>query len=218
MDKICITCNQIHQRRSVYCNECILKRKKKYHKNYGANYYIENKEYMNQQAAEYRKNNREKEKLRHSTYFQCNKEEIYNYRNDYYSKHPDKKYMLKLRQRLNKYYISGKNHYQLINCDGLFLRKWFQFHFELDHHLELTHENHGEKWHIDHVIPCSYFNMNKEKDQEICFHWSNLRPLPIIENLSKNNSINDTYIQTQNERLRIFCEKENISICQISLF
>ena len=40
-------------------------------------------------------------------------------------------------------------------------------------------------WHIDHIIPCDWFDMNKPEEQAICFHWSNLQPLWADENLEK---------------------------------
>uniref|UniRef100_A0A6C0I720 DNA endonuclease I-HmuI-like NUMOD-like domain-containing protein n=1 Tax=viral metagenome TaxID=1070528 RepID=A0A6C0I720_9ZZZZ len=48
--------------------------------------------------------------------------------------------------------------------------------------------NHG-KWHIDHIIPCSSFNLSIEEEQKKCFHYSNLQPLWAYENLSKGNKI-----------------------------
>jgi hypothetical protein len=52
----------------------------------------------------------------------------------------------------------------------------------------MTWDNHG-KWHIDHIIPCSSFDLSKEEQQKKCFHYSNLQPLWAYENLSKGNKI-----------------------------
>jgi len=48
----------------------------------------------------------------------------------------------------------------------------------------MTWENHGE-WHIDHIKPCSLFNLLNEDEQKKCFHYTNLQPLWASENLSK---------------------------------
>lgn len=41
--------------------------------------------------------------------------------------------------------------------------------------------------HIDHVVPCSSFDLSKEEEQRRCFHYKNLQPLWAIDNLKKGN-------------------------------
>ena len=42
---------------------------------------------------------------------------------------------------------------------------------------EMTWENHGKIWEIDHIIPLSLFNLTKEEEQKRGFHHSNTQPL-----------------------------------------
>lgn len=49
----------------------------------------------------------------------------------------------------------------------------------------MTWENHG-KWHIDHIRPCSEFDMSDPVQQMECFHFSNLQPLWARDNLMKS--------------------------------
>ena len=50
---------------------------------------------------------------------------------------------------------------------------------------EMTWENYGTYWHIDHIKPLSWFNLETEfKD---AWALSNLQPLEATKNLSKNN-------------------------------
>jgi len=62
---------------------------------------------------------------------------------------------------------------------------------ELKAHLEsqfregMTWDNHG-KWHIDHIIPCSSFNLVDPAEQLKCFNYTNLQPLWAHENLRKS--------------------------------
>ena len=49
----------------------------------------------------------------------------------------------------------------------------------------MTWDNHG-KWHIDHIKPCCAFDLTDPKQQQECFHYSNLQPLWAVDNLKKN--------------------------------
>lgn len=49
---------------------------------------------------------------------------------------------------------------------------------------------HGEKLHdysIDHIFPCAKYNFKDPEEQARCMHWSNLRPMLLSENSSKND-------------------------------
>ena len=54
----------------------------------------------------------------------------------------------------------------------------------------MTFDNYGSYWHMDHVIPCSLFDLTKDEDLHNCFKWTNIQPLESKINLSKNNKIN----------------------------
>lgn len=48
-------------------------------------------------------------------------------------------------------------------------------------------ENHGQ-WHIDHIKPCSSFDLSKKEEREICFNYKNLQPLWALDNLVKGSN------------------------------
>ena len=52
----------------------------------------------------------------------------------------------------------------------------------------MTGENYG-KWHVDHIRPCSSFNLSDEGERRKCFHYTNTQPLWAKENISKGNKI-----------------------------
>lgn len=43
--------------------------------------------------------------------------------------------------------------------------------------------------HIDHIIPCKYFDLTDPEQQKKCFHYTNLQPLWSIDNLRKGVSL-----------------------------
>jgi len=42
---------------------------------------------------------------------------------------------------------------------------------------EMNWENHGNIWEIDHIKPCANFDLTDIKQQQECFHYTNLQPL-----------------------------------------
>ena len=63
---------------------------------------------------------------------------------------------------------------------------------ELAQHLErqfgdtMSWEKKGE-WHVDHIRPCSSFDLTKEEQIHVCFNWRNLQPMNGRENQSKQD-------------------------------
>jgi hypothetical protein len=43
--------------------------------------------------------------------------------------------------------------------------------------------------HIDHIVPCSRFDLSQAEQQRACFHFSNLQPLWAVDNLRKHARI-----------------------------
>ena len=52
----------------------------------------------------------------------------------------------------------------------------------------MTRENHG-MWHIDHIKPCSSFDLSDPRQQRECFHYTNLQPLWALDNIRKKDKI-----------------------------
>ncbi len=47
----------------------------------------------------------------------------------------------------------------------------------------------GDKWVIDHRIPCAAFDFDNPEDIQICFHYTNLQPMWFRENLKKRDKV-----------------------------
>jgi hypothetical protein len=66
-------------------------------------------------------------------------------------------------------------------------------HIESKFKLGMTWENYGHKtWHIDHIIPYSFFDLSDEEQVKKCFHYTNLQPLWAEENYKKRDKIEGT--------------------------
>ncbi len=81
--------------------------------------------------------------------------------------------------------VKAKSAIKLLGCTIDF----FKEHMAAKFREGMTWQNHGKgagKWHIDHIIPCSAFDMSRKEEQIKCFHYTNLQPLWEYENLSKN--------------------------------
>ena len=91
------------------------------------------------------------------------------------------------------------------------LKKYLEDQFEEG----MTWENYNiDTWHIDHIRPLSSFDLAKEKDQRICFHYTNLQPLWAAENLAKSDDwfpedhifYKETAIWERNEDVELYWE------------
>jgi hypothetical protein len=139
------------------------------------------KQCMNQICKNYYNKNRKKQIKRVSEYFKYNLKTNINFKLKHY-----------LRTRLNAT-LNGKNKskrtLELLGCSIDFLRK----HLESQFKLGMTWNNHGrgdngkgmQEWQIDHIIPCAIFDLSDPKQQEQCFHYTNLQPLWADENRAK---------------------------------
>jgi len=93
--------------------------------------------------------------------------------------------------------ISRKIRKSIANKGNTYWEKLVPFTLpQLKKHLEnnfkegMTWDNYG-KWHIDHIIPVSFFEFNSYDSWEFKYCWSldNLQPLWAKDNISKGNNI-----------------------------
>ena len=74
---------------------------------------------------------------------------------------------------------------ELLGCTIKELREYLEKRFTK----EMTWDNYGTYWHIDHIIPVSRFDLSDQHQQKQCFHFTNLQPLEARENMSKNDRL-----------------------------
>lgn len=76
--------------------------------------------------------------------------------------------------------------------------------------------NHGEEWHIDHVIPISKFDVIKHPDRAfVAWNWCNTTPLLKYDNLAKNNKIIKEQISEHLKKLQEYHTLKNIKMPEI---
>lgn len=152
-----------------------------------------NKSEINKKRKVWRENNTDKICLRSKKYYEKNKDKIRTYKNNYEMerKQTDVSYKLRinLRARIREAVKNNgtKKSYStiiLIGCEIDFLKQHLESRFKNG----MSWNNYGE-WEIDHIKPCSSFDLTDEEQQKICFHFSNLQPLWKTENRMKGARI-----------------------------
>lgn len=135
-------------------------------------HYIDKSDYIKEQSLKYYYEHPEQEKRRRYEY-QRNKLVI----------DPYFRLVHNLRGRMN-HALNGNikvaKSLELLGCTGEELAKHLQSQFQGG----MTLDNHG-KWHIDHIKPCSAFDLSDPEQQKQCFHYTNLQPLWAEDNLRK---------------------------------
>jgi len=62
----------------------------------------------------------------------------------------------------------------------------YKLHLEKQFNSNMNWANYGSYWDIDHIKPCTLFNLSDPEQQKVCFNYQNTQPLPKIENQRKN--------------------------------
>ena len=80
----------------------------------------------------------------------------------------------------------GKKNHSILQIIGCGLDALIN-HLEMQWTRGMNWDNYGDGWHVDHIVPCSYFDLTIYDEQCRCFHFSNLRPLWAQQNISEGN-------------------------------
>lgn len=150
-----------------------------YHKEYS----IKNKSKIQKQQKKYRENHKEIAKKYHKEYMVNRRKKDTSF-----------KLVSILRSRIYSSLhknIKSNNTINLIGCSINKLKDHLQQTAIKNGYLNFDINNYsGKEYHIDHIIPCSSFDLSTEEEQRKCFNWSNLQILTAKENLEKKDLIN----------------------------
>jgi len=161
-------------------------------------------EHADSKSKEWVANNREKKREIGRNYYHNNKEEIKKIissperkqkRNAYVSerrKHdPSFRISGNLRNSIRKYIVNTKNRVKFKELIGYSVQFLIE-HLEKQFIDDMSWDNYGTKWHVDHIKPCTKFDLTIEEQQKMCYHYSNLRPLWAVDNIRKSNKWENT--------------------------
>ena len=154
-----------------------------------------NKEYRQEYNKNYRKENLEKLRENDRKYNEIRRQdpkykEWYNaYRREYDRKKrqtdPEFRLRSNVSRRVREMLTQDKSDSAMkyVGCDVQQLKTHLEARFEEN----MTWENYGSFWHIDHIIPCNSWNLKNVFEQFCCFNYRNLQPLWGIDNITKND-------------------------------
>ena len=190
-----------------HCKACVSAHQKKYKE--------KNPEKVRASKRKYREDNRESIRAKQRKFDEKNREKILARKRKYKKRMratcPMFRMVHCLRERLRAV-LRGKNKsastMALLGCTVEELKK----HLEKQFVDGMTWENRGTVWHIDHMQPCSLFDLSDQIQQKRCFHYSNLQPLFAFDNMSKGEkNIYGPYMKFENDEWHININGEYMS-------
>ena len=160
----------------------------------GKEWCIKNIEKIKQFRKEYKEKNRLKLRQQSNEYYIKNKKERIEYARIY-----QKRIHVRIKQAITHSIKKHLNNFRLKKSDktlnylGCSL-SFFCNYLESKFLPNMSWSNYGkglDKWVIDHIIPCRYFDLTIPENQTKCFHFSNLQPLWESDNLTKLDRMPD---------------------------
>jgi hypothetical protein len=187
------------QVRAAYCDEQKASKKAYYEDNrerilqQKRDYYLRKKDAINQ----YRERNKSKISAQNSRWHRKNRDKIRERKREETRRrylNPQNRIESSIRRRIGKLLrgtLKPDHSEALLGCSFEEFMNYISAKFKPG----MSMENYGRKWHIDHIMPCSAFDMRDEDQARRCFHFTNLRPLWAKENLRKGSKITDPQLR-----------------------
>jgi len=155
------------------------------------------KEEMTEYNKEYWVKTKDIQTEKHKIWKEENKQHVNEYSRLYAKKNYEKdiqnvQYKLKKNLRCRLYHaikygygVKNDNTLNLLSCSIDFFQDYMQSKFQEG----MSWKNYG-KWHVDHIIPCSSWDLTKPSEVRMCFHYLNLQPMWGSENTAKKDKFN----------------------------
>lgn len=161
-------------------------------------WYSKNKEHIKQYNYKYRYESGKLEQIRKQNKEYCKKRRLDPKYQEYYKNYRKKYDKMKRKTDINfklKQNISRrireliKKDYGTLEYCGCSISQ-FKNHLVSGFDDKMNWENYGT-WHIDHIIPCTAWNLEDKFELFCCFNYRNLQPMWALENIIKGNKYNE---------------------------
>lgn len=187
-DLSCFSIRKINNRHRNHCKECVSK--------YNKNYNKENAEKISKISQEYYKINQEYYIEKQKTYYQNNKEQVNKISNAWKRNKRKTDIAFKLKDKVSASVrlafkrTGSKKGGSILNYLPYTIQE-LKEHLEKQFDENMSWENHGIYWHIDHIYPQSLLPYESMEDDNFkkCWALDNLRPLEKVANMKKGNKI-----------------------------
>lgn len=157
-------------------------------------FYLKTKEKSLARSALWRKENKDRKRAVDKAYREANRDHVRAVKADGQRRRrqdPTVRMVVALRARIRYSLLAqtaakGDKSMNLMGCDGAILKNHIESLFQPG----MTWYNYGKgvgKWVVDHILPCSWYDLSDEGHQKRCFHYTNLQPLWDNENREKSD-------------------------------
>ena len=180
-------------------------------KSYNKAYYEANKDRLLAKNRAYRQDNKERLATKQREYYLSNRESIIKRNKAYTIAHKEDQ-QLKYAPHKRAYAAARRRNSPIIRLSDNMRRRLHralsgktrsmsavrdlgcsigQFRLYIENQFDpgMSWGNYGSKWHLDHVIPVSHFDMDDKTQQLEAFNWLNYQPLWAKDNQMKSNKL-----------------------------
>jgi hypothetical protein len=177
-NNICIECRKEYNKEKKENIQNYYLENKEQYKNNSKKYYSNNKDIVKQNVNVWQKSNPSLVKDYSKKWSYNNREYFKKWRQNQWNNNPNFRLRIILGNRLNEIIKKSKTYKtnNIISLLGCTLEEC-KVYLEKQFLPEMNWNNHGVVWEIDHIKPCSLFDLTKEEKQKECFHFTNLQPL-----------------------------------------
>lgn len=150
-------------------------------------YYHKNVEKMRLEKMKYYQSHIDKKREYDVEYRKTNRDKIRNYQKEWCKNSISYRISHNLRRRVIHVLKDGYKSDHTMNLVGCKIHD-LMAHLESLFDNEMSWDNYGTKgWHIDHIRPCSSFDLTDPEQQKECFNYKNMQPLWWQDNLNKGS-------------------------------
>lgn len=163
-------------------------------------------------AKQWSANNKERHAELQAEWYQENKPKI----NEKYNKRMEEDLVFRLKQiTKSRIHVAFKNvgltktnhTIDMLHCNIDYYTEWMKYCIDVSNDKNMSIDDHGSYWHIDHVIPIAKFDLKKQINQDLCFGWFNTMPLEKEDNMAKKDKIDKVQIKKHIRNVKKFFEQ-----------